>query len=178
MTNNIQLGPDAEINQLIRILKAQSPGGGIPCETPISPGVRFSFDPEAQFQGHLRPEVEGLLSFRVEKIEETGWFALHVMLGGADLSDYSVIGFVCKSDAPSSLALKTCIRSGTESGFVDCFFEKHVVAYAETSVHLDVIDLSRKPDFPQQAPWRDFVMFFPNDKPTDLTLRDLRFFIV
>ena len=178
MTNNIQLGPDAEANQLIRILKAQNPGGDIPCETPIAPGVRLSFDPAARFRGHLRPEVEGVLSFRVEQIEGSGWFALHVMLGGVDLSDFSVIGFVCKSDAPSALALKTCIRSGNEAGFIDCFFDKHVVAYGETSTHLDVIDLSRNPDLPRQAPWRDFVMFFPNDKPIDLTLRDLRFFIV
>jgi len=31
---------------------------------------------------------------------------------------------------------------------------------------------------PLQADWRDFVLFFPPDKPIEVSLRDLRFFIV
>jgi len=178
MTNNIQLGPDAEANQLIRILKSQNPTGEIPCEAPIAPGIRFSFDPNAAFQGHLRDDPDAVLSFKIDRIEGSGWLALHIALGSVDLSGHSVIGFVCKSDAASAVAIKTCLRSGGEAGFTDCFFDKHIVAYGETSTHLDVIDISQNPDLPLQAPWRDFVMFFPHDKPIDLTLRDLRFFIV
>jgi len=178
MSNNIHLGPDAEANQIIRVLAAQNPTGGIPCEEPVAPGVQFSFDPNASFKGSLQDAEDAVLSFKVEQIEGSGWFALHVSLGGIDLTPYDVIGFVCKSDAPSALAIKACLRSGSEAGFSDCFFDKHIVAYGKTSTHLDAIDISQRPDLPQQADWRDFVLFFPHDKPLQVTLRDLRFFIV
>jgi len=178
MSNNIRLGPDAEANQIIRMMSAEQPTGAIPCEEPITLGVRFSYDANAAFQGHLRADENAVLSFKVDQIEGSGWFALHISLGGIDLSPYAVIGFVCKSEAPSAVAFKACIRSGSEAGFSDCFFDKHVVAYGEASTHLDVIDIAQTPALPTQADWRDFVLFFPPDKPIEIILRDLRFFIV
>jgi len=178
MTHNLQLGPDVQINQLIQLLRTEKPTGKIPCEHPIIPGVRFSFDPAARFKGQLQNHPDSLLSFKIDKIEGSDWFALHISLGDIDLSAYDVIGFVCKSDAPNAMIYRACLRSGSEAGFSDCFFDKHIVAHSETSTHLDVIDIAQKSTLPKQAEWRDFILFLPADRPLALNLRDLRFFIV
>lgn len=178
MTNNIRLGPDANANQILRVLQAENPTGDIVCDTPITPGVLFSFDPAGTLKGSLLEDADAILSFRIESLKDSHWLALHVSLGGFDLDGFGVIGFICKSDAPSAVAMKTCIRSGTEAGFVDCFFDKQVVSYSQTSTHLDAMDVEGRKNLPAQAPWRDFVLFLPPDRPVEATLRDLRFFIV
>lgn len=178
MTNNIRLGPDANANQILRVLRAENPTGDIQCDTPIAPGVLFSFDPAGTLKGSLQDNEDALLSFRVESLKDSHWLALHVALGGFDLDGFGVIGFICKSTAPSAVAMKTCIRSGTEAGFVDCFFDKQVVSYAQTSTHLDAMDVEGRKNLPTQAPWRDFILFLPPDRPVEATLLDLRFFIV
>lgn len=178
MNNSIHLGPDANINQMVRLLQAEAPLGPIEVDKPIVPGISFSFDPDAELSGRLKAADGAVLSFAIEEIKNSGWLALHISMGGFDLASYGVIGFVCKTQAPNAIALRACIRSGTEAGFVDCFFDKHLVGYSEPSTHLDAMDVSIQKTLPAQAPWRDFVLFLPPDRPTDLTLLDLRFFIV
>jgi hypothetical protein len=178
MTNNIRLGPDANANQMLRVLQAENPVGDIICDQPIVPGILFSFDSKATMKGALLEDDAAVLSFRIESLKNSAWLALHVSLGGFDLDGYDIIGFICKSHAPAAISMKACIRSGTEAGFIDCFFDKHVVSYAKPSTHLDALDITTRKALPAQALWRDFVLFLPPDRPVEATLQDLRLFIV
>lgn len=40
------------------------------------------------------------------------------------------------------------------------------------------MDVEGRKNLPTQAPWRDFILFLPPDRPVEATLLDLRFFIV
>jgi len=105
------------------------------------------------------------------------WLALHLSVGGIDLRDAAVFGVVCKSRAPEATTFQFCLRSPTADGFRDAFLPKHVVSYAQTSTHIDLLKLDSREDVPAQAKWRDLVLFFSTQSAA-IELIDLRVFVV
>lgn len=178
MTDNLRLGPDAEANHRIRLLRAEAPAGDIENGTPLVPGVWLAWPGEGAVAGSLRAGADLALDLDVTAVDGCDWYTLNVSLGGFDLKDSAVLGVVAKGSAARTLALKACVRSGTEDGFVDCFFDKHLILTGEEAVHLDIFETRATAQLPAEAPWRDFVLFLPTDRSFALTLSDLRFFVV
>jgi hypothetical protein len=107
-------------------------------------------------------------------IEGSGrWLSLAMTIGKASLASSKVIGFVCKTDAPVATTFRACVRSGMATGHKDVYFNKTIVAYPATSVHMDAMELDGNSDIPEQAPWRELLLFFKRE-PSALSLRDLR----
>lgn len=177
MTHNLDLGPDAGANHLLALLRGLSFSGPVASDSPLLPGLFFSLDPESstQLRCHSAPGMMVEAEFTVARPGR--WMALHINLSEADLRGRQVLGVVCKSHSPAATTFRLCLRSGREGGFTDTFFRKTVVAYAETSTHLDALMLDAEPGLPTEAPWRELVLFF-RPETSKITLQDLRIFIV
>lgn len=177
MANNLTTSADADINFTVTLLKEGAFEQVISSGEDIVPGCRFHFDPNGAQDAHLVSPADAGLTIRVDVQHPGDWAALHFRAGGGDLSDKHVFGFACKSQAPLATTISPCLRSYTEDGFRDTFFAKTIVAYDSPSTHIDILDFSLLPDLPMMASQREFILFFQL-KSFELTLHDLRFFVV
>lgn len=180
MTNNFFLGPDAEARFALEKLKAEERSGTIAGEiTNIVDGVFLANDPDAQLSGDFHITKGGPIALNMTPTSDTAprWQALHLRLGGADLSKAHVIGFVARSSAPAAMITRACLRSERDGHFVDTFFPKAIASFATASTHFDILELDGSQNIPPQAEWREFILFF---RPGDIKieLQDLRLFIV
>lgn len=178
MPDNLDLGPDAQINHLAALLRGQGAEGEIADGVALAPGCRLSIDPDARLQGEFRTGGDGLvdLDYRVETSPR--WMALHLAMGGGSFAGRAVIGAVLKSRASAAVSFRICVRSVLHGKFTDCFFDKHVVAHAQTSTHVDLLRLDDHAGrIPEQADTRDLVLFLPV-RDTKILIQDLRVFIV
>lgn len=142
----------------------------------IVPGVTFWLDEE---QGNHSVTGEaargGGLHLQTSVHEPGRWMGLHFGLGDVDLSDTAVLGVYSRQRAPRSCTWRMCLRSGTPDGFVDHFFDKHVVAYNAPAMHVDTLEINAQRSLPRRATWRELVLFF-HPESFDATLQDLRLF--
>jgi hypothetical protein len=177
MAHNIQLGPDAEVNHAVAVLRAAQATGEVTSEAHLVPGVYFALDPERPTAGTMATEEGDALSVRFEIEGKARWLGLHLPLGPIDLSEHHVLGVVCRSQAPQAITTRIAIRSGDGAGFSDCFLPKRMVSFGEDSTHLDVLLLEKAANLPAVAPWRELILFLPTAS-FEITVRDLRVFVV
>lgn len=179
MTDNLFLGPDAQTRFSLQMLRAHEGRGKISGDrTLVMDGIFLSTDPDAKITGDYSASAANLLKLRMRPGKGPArWQGLHVVMGPVDLSDAAVIGVVARSQAPLSFTTRICLRSGGGGQFIDTFFPKTMVSFAQASTHLDVLEIARLPDLPRQAQWRDLILFFQGSD-VDLELLDLRFFTV
>lgn len=176
MADNLLLGPEAQVNHLTSLLRV-TPGTGVLAEgARLAPGAFLSVDPEGQLTGQFKTGAGTVLDLSYEVQKPPRWLALHLELGALPLLDKAVFGIVCKSRAPQAATFRLCLRSAVQGGFVDAFFDKHVVAYADQSTHVDLLRLGARNDVPAEAPWRDLILFFQT-RSAQIHLNDLRVFI-
>ncbi len=160
MADNLLLGPEAGINHSLALLRADSFERPVDPRVDLGPNVFFSVDPEASVSGSITSAPGTLLSLHLTPHGPTRWISIHMKLGGSDLRQVQILGVICRSQAPKSMTFRMTLRSGVAGGFVDTMFRKTAVAYAEDSVHLDLIDLSRDLSVPREAPWREIILMF------------------
>lgn len=178
MHDNIFIGPDAQSRFTLQMLRAHQGQGAIKggrCK--IIDGVYMSCDPDAVVRGHYQSNADNMLNIRIQATLNPRWQALHVELGNLNLGEAAVVGVVARSRAEASITTRLCLRSGNEGHFVDSYFSKTMVSFAQPSTHLDVMDLAANTDLPKQAEWRDLILFFrAGDVSVDLL--DVRLFVV
>lgn len=143
----------------------------------LVPGVRFVGDPKGEVTGRCVTGGESLFRLSYTTTKAPRWLALHIAVGGINLKKAAVFGVACKSQAVEAATYRICLRSATPNGFVDAFLPKHVVAFSQISSHVDLLKLEEHENVPDQADWRELILFFqPNSASFDLL--DLRVFIV
>lgn len=178
MANNIATGPDANLNYILQVQRDSQSEGKISEITKIQPGVSIHADPALQIKGHWRSPAGHLFELDITAEGEGNWIGLHMTMGDVDLTHAGIIGFACRSVAPSIKVLRACVRSGLpEGGFEDCFFPKRILAHPDPSSHLDVLETNLNANLPKTAPWREFILFLPQHS-FRWDLHDLRLFIV
>lgn len=144
----------------------------------IAPKIRIWYDDEEGEQNVTCQKAEETALVITAQVHRPGrWLGLHFALGRWDFSGSNVFGVYAQSQAARALSWRTCLRSGRPDGdgFVDHFGPKYGVSYAAPSAHMDLLDLDGLADFPVQAPWREFIIFF-NVESFEVTLKDLRLF--
>lgn len=173
MTNTLlQTSP----NQTLATLRAAQLAGDILAEAPIVPGLRFVPDPEAGMQGRYTSPAGRLLEMEVTHARPARWLGLHLALDVSSLDGLGLIGFAATIASPRAMAVTPCVRSGTGTGFADCFFAKSIAAMPRPLMHLDAIETGdRHETLMQTAPWRELVLFLPT-RDFRLDLHDLRVF--
>lgn len=151
-------------------------GGGA---TPILDGVFLSNDADARITGDYRCADTNMIKVQMRPGSEapSRWQGMHIVMGPAGLDGAAVVGIVARSRSAASITTRLCIRSGRGDRFVDTFFPKTMVSFAQPSTHLDILEIASTPDLPRQAGWRDLILFFRTGE-VDLELLDMRLFIL
>jgi hypothetical protein len=177
MVDNLFLGPEAGINHSLALLRADTFEKPVDPRVELGPNVFFSVDPDASVSGGISSTPGTLLALHLTPHSPTRWISVHFQLGGSDLRQVQMLGLICRSQAPKAVTYKITLRSGVAGGFVDTMFRKTGVAYAEASVHLDLIDLSRDLSVPREAPWREIIVNF-DTSAIDVTLLNFGVFSI
>jgi len=177
MTDNIRLGPDAQTNYTLDLLRDGEFNGEISAEFQLMPGLHFHADKALDISGSYHSPKGRLLELDFSASGEGGWAGLHIALNAPDLSRHGFVGLACRSAAPEMQVIRPCLRSGTAEGFEDCFFEKHILSQPEESSHIDALPIHQRDHLPALAPWRELILFLPTQS-FRWSLLDLRVFIV
>lgn len=177
--NNLHIGPDAGARFLLQSLKNHQGNGEISgVDTHVMEGVFFSLDPDARITGTYATRPDEMVSFRLRPEKSTPrWQALRLNLGALDLSHSMVLGLAIKSRAPVSTTTRLCLRAGLNGEFVDTTMPKTLVSFADSSVHLDALELDKAPGLPRQPDWLDLIFFFRNAEVA-MDLQDIRLFVL
>lgn len=177
MVDSIALGPDGQVNHALTILRNDSREGALETHVHFLHGVDLRADPALDLKGQYRSAEGALLELEMHPHGQGDWCALHLVFPAPDLRGHGVLGFALRGAAAQMQVLRACLRSGTPEGFVDCFFDKHVLLHAEESSHVDALPVGHRETLPLEASWRELILFLP-PKECDLSLIDLRVFFV
>ncbi|MDK3020807.1 hypothetical protein [Pseudodonghicola flavimaris] len=141
--------------------------------TVFAAGLQLHADPALQLSGQWRSPSGRLLELDLRMSGQGEWIGLHLTLDAPDLAAVGWIGFACRSAAPEELLIRPCLRSGTESGFTDTFFDKHLLSTPEPHNHMDALHPATRRELPETAPWRELILFLPR-RDCRWHLQDLR----
>lgn len=145
-------------------------------DTGMAADVWLRSDPEAVFSGSWSSPRGRLCEIDVALDRPGRWLGLHVALPPVEADALAWLGFACRIHAARPLALRPCLRSGTEEGFVDTFFDRHVLARTAETDHQGLLAPERHPDLPATAAWRELILFLPSGENLSLALHALRIF--
>lgn len=181
MTDSLALGPDAQLNHLLAVLRHADSAGEIAQPLAWMPGMDLRADPALDVRGRYRSPVGRLLELDIDLNDnpapERSFLAIHMALGARDLTGFGLFGIAARTSAPQIELIQPCLRSGLDDGFVDCFFDKHILSRPDEASHLDALAVGQRTDLPAMAPWRELILFLPVRSFT-WSLLDLRLFVV
>ncbi len=169
--------PDASVAPALAAMRGTIYEGKITDTTRFQPGLELHADPALKIGGRVRSPSGRLLELEVTASGTGDWIALHVELTAPDLSEYAFLGFACRHSAPVEQMIRPCLRSGIDGGFVDCFFDKHLLAMPEPLNHVDALHIQTRRAIPETALWRELVLFLPK-QDFHWHLHDLRVFVI
>lgn len=176
--DNLSLGPEGQANHALSVLHRQTCAGDLTSRVDFVPGVFLNSDPALALSGQWRAPEERLLELDAQTNGTAGgWMGLHIVMPASDLRQKALLGFATRIAAPESVLIRACLRSGQEGGFVDSFFNKHLLFTSEAALHLDAMELTQRDDVPAQALWREVVFFLP-PRSFKLSFLDLRLFLL
>lgn len=178
MTDSITPGADGQANHALAILREDNREGPLAPDIDFLPGVSLHADPALGLSGSFASPQGRILDIDAHMSQGHGnWVGLHVALPAQDLGRAGILGFAARVSSPEILVVRACLRSGMADGFVDCFFDKHLMVRPEETSHLDALSVQYRDQIPMQAPWRELILFLPTHD-FRLSLIDLRLFIV
>lgn len=171
------LDPETNLNHALALLRRGREKGEITDVTQIPPALKLRADPALVVGGSWRSPSGRLLELEVTTAGAGAWIALHVPLDLTDLKDYAWVGLTCRSVAPKELVIQPCLRSGTQNGFVDCFFGKHILTVPKPLNYVDALHIETHSALPETALWRELILFLPK-QGFRWDLHDLRLFVI
>ena len=160
--------------------------GAVTDQVVFQPGLSLQADPDLRPGGQFRSPAGRLLELEVAYAGAGQWIGLHVALAGLnDLTGITWVGLTSRHAAPEELMIRVCLRSGVgngpDAGFVDCFFDKHILSVPEPLNHVDALYTEARQTLPETLPeiasWRELVLFLPRQN-FRWDLHDLRLFAV
>lgn len=177
MTDSIAIGAEGQANHLLECFRTTRAEGALASDVHFLPGLDLHTDPQLGLSGTWRSPEGRVLELDAKPAAPGGWCALHLALPLATTRGKRVLGFAARLAAPEIVVARACLRSSREGGFVDCFFDKHLLFSPEEAGHIDALHLALRDDIPQQAAWRELILFLSTE-PFRLSLIDWRVFAV
>jgi len=157
-------------------LRAADGEGRVTDGVALVPGVWMSVDREQGVtEGSYATRPGHILDLRLHVVEKGRWLTLNVATGTTDLAGLRLIGIYARARAPRALTVRAVLRVGLGDGFEDVPFAREIVAFPETSAHVDVIHLDRAPVLRAEPRWRNLVLWFPTGSFA-CEIEDLRLF--
>ena len=175
--NSLRTGADGEANSKVGLLRSKRKSGALSEQVVLLPGLVFEADPKLGIGGTYSSPENRLIEIDAKMAAAGDFTVLHINLSAKDISGQGVVGFALQGTAPEYVSIAACLRSGTDDGFVDCFFDKHILLQPDPSVHVDAMSLQHRVGIPTTAPWRQIVFFLPTED-FRLSIHDLRLFLV
>lgn len=142
--------------------------------TEITAGFNLHCDPDVGIEGDCSSPNQRLCELDIRSKGQGRWLGLHVMLPDFRMAEHRWITVAFRAHAGRNLAIKPCLRSGTEAGFIDTFLPVHCLVTAAPTDHTFLLAHERFPDMPIIAPWRELVFFLPPAEDIKLAIHDLR----
>jgi hypothetical protein len=178
MVENIAPGADGQANHTLSVLRGGTQNGALVSDVSFLPGLKLNADPALELSGSYHSPAGRLLEFDAKTGPNPGgWIGLHLDIPAVDLRSAGVVGFAARFAAAEIMVARVCLRSGTDGGFEDCFFDKHLLLRPEEASHVDALPIHQREALPVRAPWRELVIFLPT-RSFKFSLIDLRVFIV
>lgn len=177
MPENINIGPDAQVNHALGRLRDATQSGEMRSHVPLEHGIFLRCNPDIEVRGHYVSLRDQMFELNVNALAESAWMALHLELPARDLTQSGFVGLTCRCASPVPQIIQPCLRTGTADGFVDCFFDEHILSRAEAHNHCGGVAIQGHARIPPQAPWREMLLFFPTQNFA-WSLLDLRIFVV
>lgn len=177
MTDSVALGADGQANHALTVLRQQELSGDLAQNVTFVPGVMMNADPELGLSGTWQSPDNRVLHFDASIQGLGNWLGLHISVPIQDTRGKGIIGFAARIQAPDIFIARASLRSGAENGFVDCFFDKHLLFTPDEATHVDALQLHQRDNIPATAPWREIVLFLPTES-FKLDLLNLRVFVV
>ena len=160
MINNLSNGPAAAINHSLALLRAKSLQMPVQPHVTLAPGLFLSTDPDAVITGTVASRPGEILSLNLTPQGPVRWVSLTLEMGQVDLRQCQLLGVVVRTTAPSAVTMGLTLRSKLDGGHLDTAFRKSIVAYAEPSNHIDVIDFSTDHSVPRGSAARELILMF------------------
>ena len=100
--DNLDLGPDAQVNHAIALLRSGEAHVSLADGVTLAPGVFLAVDAEGDVSGKVSIGDDSLVSLDYTVRDEPRWISMHVGMGGVDLGQAAIfgIGFVTGSPPP------------------------------------------------------------------------------
>ncbi|MEM8582355.1 MAG: hypothetical protein AAGF50_14255 [Pseudomonadota bacterium] len=175
--DNIALGPDGQANHALAVLRQEAREGELSESVHFLPGVDLYADPSLGLTGRYSSPEGRILELDAHTSGQGNWCGFHVRLPAAKLDHVGSIGFAVRIAAPEVFVARAALRSGGPEGFVDCFFDKHLLFRPEEASHVDAIPVHYREPVPMEAAWRELIFFLPTSN-FRLSFVDLRLFVV
>lgn len=175
--DNIALGPDGQANHAMAIMRQDTREGELATDVHFLPGLDLHADPSLGLTGRYRSPEGRILEMEAQTHGQGGWCGLHVRLPAEKLHHVGCIGFAARIAAPEIFVARACLRSGGPDGFVDCFFDKHLLFRPDEASHVDAIPVHYRDPVPMESAWRELIFFLPTSS-FRLSFIDLRLFVV
>ncbi|CUJ17039.1 hypothetical protein [Cognatishimia activa] len=177
MLNKFSSNSEKRVNDALAMLRERTQEGDLSDHVKIAKDIYLNADPNLGLGGRFQSTIGDIVTIDAQTPSNGYWIGLHIKLSSRDFGDAGVIGFASRGHAPEYTIVNPCIRSGTTDGFVDCFFDKHMLLHADSARYVDAVSIEDRDELPAKAPWRELILFLPT-KDFQLTLTDLRVFVV
>lgn len=177
MTDSIAIGADGQANQTLEFMRKEHRAGELGTDLTFLPGLELHADPELNLSGSWTSAESEVLEIDAAIPGLGGWVGLHLSLPVGTTRGHGVLGFAARIRAPEIFVARACLRSGRDGGFVDCFFDKHLLFTPDEASHVDALQLHQRDTIPEEAPWRDLILFLPTES-FRLSVIDWRVFVV
>lgn len=155
--------PPDPVAPALAMLRGGQAAGDVTHGVSPAPGCSLQADPGLALAGRYRSPPGRLLELEAEISGLGNWIALHFAVAAPDLMQARWLTLTCRAASAAAMMIRPCLRSGLEEGFVDCFFDKHILSTRTPQSHVDGLHLPTTRSVPETAPWRELVLFLPRE---------------
>lgn len=166
--------PDAALNRRLAAWRGAARSGQLSDTVAIATDLTLRADPKLKMHGRYLSPKGTLLTLQAEMQGKGEWLGLHLTLPAeANTLPGQMLGYAAHFQSKDTNILRACIRSGQSEGFLDHFFEKHILTRPEDATIFDAVRFGSQRTLPTNADWRELVFFLPLTS-FQLSLLDLR----
>lgn len=174
MFSRRQMAPDQALNSRLAAWRGKARAGRLESHVALTEEMSLQADPALQLRGSYSAGKDSFLTLKAEMPGAGSWFALHISLPPDTAAQpFGLLGYAARFRSEETHVISVALRSGQEAGFVDCFFDKHLLMRPEEACAHDALTPGAQRELPAYAPWRELVFFFPL-KACRISLLDLR----
>lgn len=140
----------------------------------IVSGFWLHSDPAAKITGSVQSPRGRICELAIQPKAVGKWLGLHIALDEFEPLSITWIILTIRGHASRPIALRPCLRSVSNDGFVDSFFPQHVLLGPAQSDAALLFAPEFFPDLPRNAETRELILFLPSGEEINISIHELR----